>query len=259
MSASSPVTNVFTSANAAERYVAGRPSLHRRILAAARPHLAPSPPFHHALDVACGTGHSTVALLDLSARVTGVDQSEAMMQVAPRPSGVAYTVARAEELPFADASFDLVTIASAFHWVDQPRFLHESARVLVHGGQLIIYNSGSTGDLDHPGWRPWFDQVFYERFPKVARHAGRAEVAAAQVHGLTLMVDERFPHEQEHTLDGYVELLLTRSNLIQAIDSGGVAEDEARVWIRAGLAPFIPPGETRTLRHCGGYQVFRRH
>ena len=45
----------------------------------------------------------------------------------------------AEELPFADASFDLiVTRYSAHHWLELRRALDQCARVLTPGGTLVV-------------------------------------------------------------------------------------------------------------------------
>src|SRR5215216_3950517 len=68
------------------------------------------------LDLGCGSGDLTLALVDAGARVTAVDVSAGMLAVArrrcehfcaalPRP---AFVAAAAEELPFADDAFDVV-------------------------------------------------------------------------------------------------------------------------------------------------------
>jgi len=59
------------------------------------------------LDVACGPGLASREALGRGAEVVGVDISEAMVAVASRnvPDGT-FHQAPAEELPFADGSFD---------------------------------------------------------------------------------------------------------------------------------------------------------
>jgi len=94
------------------------------------------------LDLACGTGLGTRAYLDRGFKVTGVDIAPAMMEVARREFAglpVKFVTGRAEALPFADASFNLVSCAQSFHWFDAGRALSECARVLRPGGALAIF------------------------------------------------------------------------------------------------------------------------
>ena len=99
------------------------------------------------LDVACGTGALCEAFASAGAkRVVGVDYTEGMLAVArdkaqrlseaERPE---YRFADAMELPFADDSFDVVSIAFGIRNVEDPdRALAEFARVLKPGGRLVV-------------------------------------------------------------------------------------------------------------------------
>jgi ubiquinone/menaquinone biosynthesis C-methylase UbiE len=87
-------------------------------------------PITLALDVACGTGQSTVVLKEIASRVVGADVSREILIRAPREAGVRYVEAPADDLPFADGSFRLVTIALALHRFERWRFLAEARRVL---------------------------------------------------------------------------------------------------------------------------------
>ena len=57
------IVNYFTAPESARRYATGRPSGHARVLEVLQRELASHLPVERALDVGCGTGHSTVALL----------------------------------------------------------------------------------------------------------------------------------------------------------------------------------------------------
>jgi SAM-dependent methyltransferase len=97
------------------------------------------------LDVACGTGFLTQ---HLGSEVTGLDQSEAMLEVARRRVPWAKFVrADAFRMPFAEDSFDRV-FASFFYGLlpleDRGRFLDEASRV---GDELILVEPT-------PGWVP---------------------------------------------------------------------------------------------------------
>src|SRR5271163_2860684 len=68
------------------------------------------------LDLGCGDGQLTQRIAATVARVEGVDAS-AQMVAAARARGIAAQEGRAEELPFADASFDAVFSNAVLHWV----------------------------------------------------------------------------------------------------------------------------------------------
>lgn len=105
-------------------------------------------PAGEAADIGCGPGYLTLALARTAPglRVTGVDLSEAMLDAAAqeaRTAGVAgrtdFRLGDAADLPFADASLDLViSTLSLHHWADPAAVLDEIARVLRPGGAYLI-------------------------------------------------------------------------------------------------------------------------
>jgi demethylmenaquinone methyltransferase/2-methoxy-6-polyprenyl-1,4-benzoquinol methylase len=102
------------------------------------------------LDLACGTGDLALAILARhpTARVTGVDPSHAMLDIAGAKAtrrGVALSLEAgiAEELPFDDAAFDGVSIAFGLRNVpDRERALREMARVVRPGGRVVVLELG---------------------------------------------------------------------------------------------------------------------
>jgi SAM-dependent methyltransferase len=117
-----------------------------------------------ALDLGTGTG---VAALFLArefphASIRGVDISEEMIRLATSKVGldpegrIAFKVADASSLPFPDGHFDLVT------QLNMPPFFSETARVLRHGGHVVI--AASSGPRT-PFYSP--DRVLERGF---ARH-----------------------------------------------------------------------------------------
>ncbi len=94
------------------------------------------------VDVGAGTGKLTRALAERGLAVSAVEplagMRERLEQAVP---GVPALDGRAEEIPLADDSADLVTVAQAWHWVDEERAAAEAARVLRPGGSLaLIWN-----------------------------------------------------------------------------------------------------------------------
>jgi demethylmenaquinone methyltransferase / 2-methoxy-6-polyprenyl-1,4-benzoquinol methylase len=94
-----------------------------------------------ALDLACGTGDIAVAVAARGARVIGLDLTLRMLQLAhakPAAAAVGFVAGDMMALPFADASFDLVTVGYGIRNV--PRIepaIDEIRRVLRPGGRLL--------------------------------------------------------------------------------------------------------------------------
>jgi demethylmenaquinone methyltransferase/2-methoxy-6-polyprenyl-1,4-benzoquinol methylase len=97
-------------------------------------------PGERILDIACGTGTSTVPLAKAGATVVGVDFSPEMIAEAQRKHPeLEFRVADATELPFGDDEFDAVTISFGLRNVQQPKVaLAEMYRVLKPGGRLVV-------------------------------------------------------------------------------------------------------------------------
>jgi ubiquinone/menaquinone biosynthesis C-methylase UbiE len=90
------------------------------------------------LEVGCGWGELAEWLArDTAAQVVAVDLSERMVELA-RARGVDAQVGDVQELPFADASFDVAVAAwMLYHVPDLDRGISELARVLRPGGILV--------------------------------------------------------------------------------------------------------------------------
>lgn len=101
------------------------------------------------LDVACGTGDLTLAFartVPAPAAVTGLDFTPQMLEVARSKSSgdaTAFVEGDAMRLPFADGSFDVLSIAFGIRNVSDPlRALREFRRVLAPGGRLVVLEFG---------------------------------------------------------------------------------------------------------------------
>ena len=109
----------------------------------------------HVLDVATGTGLVAGELLRRGFSVTGVDQSPDMLAAARRrfDGRVELVEASAEELPFADATFDHLTVTYLLRYVHDPgAALAELARVVRPGGTVASLEFGVPPGLARPAW-----------------------------------------------------------------------------------------------------------
>jgi demethylmenaquinone methyltransferase/2-methoxy-6-polyprenyl-1,4-benzoquinol methylase len=109
------------------------------------------------LDVATGTGAVASELVRTrNCMVVGVDQSAEMLAVArerTRGRRVELVEARAEALPFEDASFDALTFTYLLRYVDDPAAtLRELARVVRPGGTIAGLEFGLPRGIWRPPW-----------------------------------------------------------------------------------------------------------
>ena len=97
-------------------------------------------PGERVLDLAAGTGTSSVAFAAAGARVVACDFSPGMLAVGRRRRPDLTLVAGdALALPFADDCFDAVTISFGLrNTVDPGAALRETARVTRPGGRLVV-------------------------------------------------------------------------------------------------------------------------
>ncbi|MEX1118083.1 MAG: class I SAM-dependent methyltransferase [Terrimicrobiaceae bacterium] len=132
-----------------------------------------------ALDVATGGGHTAVYLASRGLRVIGSDISPAMTRnavqlAAERGLTVEGRVHIAEELPYPDETFGLVTCrVAAHHFSDPSAFVKESWRVLARGGWFLLID-GSVPDRE-PEAREWIHRVEKLRDPSHAAFLAPAD------------------------------------------------------------------------------------
>lgn len=97
------------------------------------------------LDLGTGPGIMALPLAERGAHVIGTDISENQI-LAARERAVAagladrctFQVSRAEESPFPNASFDVITSGQSWHWFDHHKAIAECTRLLAPGGLLVI-------------------------------------------------------------------------------------------------------------------------
>jgi SAM-dependent methyltransferase len=128
------------------------------------------------LELGCGTAYFSAWLARRGARPVGVDITPVQLETARRLQrevglGFPLVEASAEDVPLADASFDLVVSEyGASIWCDPARWVPEAARVLRPGGRLVflcnsplsIVCSPDEGTVEERLVRPQFGMYRFE-------------------------------------------------------------------------------------------------
>ncbi len=192
------------------------------------------------LEVGCGTGHWLRLLSARGFRVAGLDASIRMLAQAQACCPLVH--GRAEQLPWANESFDrLFCVNALHHFQNKATFLAEARRVLRPGGRLM------TIGLDpHTGMDQWYIYEYFEsaletdrrRYPASSdirdwMHAAAfVDCVTREVQHLPLGLSARTAFEQGRLDKGATSQLsvLTDEQYQQGIDRirRGIASAEAR-------------------------------
>jgi demethylmenaquinone methyltransferase/2-methoxy-6-polyprenyl-1,4-benzoquinol methylase len=192
----------------------------------------------HVLDVGCGTGDLSIELFDrTAAHITGVDFCGPMLTLAKRKaSQLQFIAGDALSLPFAEASFDGLTIGFALrNLADVERGLRELLRVLKPNGHVAILEFSQPVNRTFGrmiacyNWRllPWIGGLVsgsrgaYEYLPDSISRFPNQETLAAMMRAAGF-VDVRFEN-----LSGGIAALHIGRRGSPAISTSGDARDRS--------------------------------
>lgn len=151
----------------AEAYDRERPGYPTELIDAACT-IAALGPGSPVLEIGCGTGKLTEALLEHGLVVDAVDPGENMIAFARRrvrdSEAVQFHLGRFEEISLPERAFDAVVSAAAFHWIDPEVGWAKAARSLRPGGTLALImhisyrdeNTASDDEALHAVFRPYW-------------------------------------------------------------------------------------------------------
>ena len=231
--------SIYNSERLATAYAFHRPPVHHGIIAALGKRLQFAGRPVRALDIGCGAGLSTAALEPLADFAVGLEPVEAMLthrrSVAPHAG---FVVGQAEQLPFAEQSFDLMTAAGALNYADLNRFLPEAARVLMPDGVLVIYDFSEGRRLrDDQRLENWYAE-FKRRWVSPPGYAMDVQRLNYQTYGLQLTAYEELEVAVPMTLPSYLLYAMSETSIEQAI-ARGESEAAIREWCQATLAEIF--------------------
>lgn len=192
-----------------------------------------------ALDVATGGGHTALWLARHEWKVTAGDIAPRMLENAQKLCAEAgfkieTRLFPAEEMPFADGAFDLLTVRVAPHHFSSPRrFVQETARVLRPGGHFLLID-GTVPD-DDPETEEWLHCVEKWRDPSHGRFLSRkAWQDLAAEAGLKVVRSELHPRKQPD-LNWYFETAATpEENREKVHEALAGASGHVRAALRIG-------------------------
>jgi ubiquinone/menaquinone biosynthesis C-methylase UbiE len=195
-----------------------------------------APSRHLAWDCATGNGQAALDLARHFAHVIATDASAQQIDQAPSRKNVEFRVAMAEASGLDAGSVDLVTVATAIHWLDLEQFYAEVKRVLAPGGILAVWSyfrteidpevsrvlAHYTKDVVGPYWSP------------------RIRLVQEEYRSIPFPFQELHPPEfnalAEWTLDDLIGFMKSWSSTQAFIDARGydpiseVIDDLRRVW-----------------------------
>jgi demethylmenaquinone methyltransferase/2-methoxy-6-polyprenyl-1,4-benzoquinol methylase len=162
---------------------------------------------HTVLDIAGGTGDLTrkfARMVGREGRVVLADINDSMLKVGRDKllnsgvsGNVAYVQADAECLPFADNTFDVITIAFGLRNVtDQNAALASMQRVLKPGGKLMILEFSKTSN---PAFSKLYDFYSFNILPQIGK------VVAGDADSYRYLAESIRKHPDQETLKGMME------------------------------------------------------
>lgn len=105
------------------------------------------------LDLGAGTGVMPRNLYRYGAKWTAIDISDEQIEQAKRLSegmDINYYAISAENIPFPDESFDVITACQCFWYFDHKQVMPHLLRILKHGGTLLVL---------YMAWLPYEDEI----------------------------------------------------------------------------------------------------
>jgi SAM-dependent methyltransferase len=136
----------------------------------------------HVLDVACGTGITTITACRAGAKVIGIDLTPELLErareeaaIAGLIDGIEWKDGDAEDLPFPDNSFDIVLSSLGHMFTPRPTVAAEELRVTKAGGRIAFTT-----------WPP--EHAVGRFFAAIGRHAIQNRYWYSMIHSYPLML-----------------------------------------------------------------------
>jgi SAM-dependent methyltransferase len=243
------MTRFFASKEAAHRYHTYRPKVHHVVLEWLGKH-CPSKRWRRGLDVACGTGDSTVPLLKVCEYVLGIDASEEMLVFA-REQRLNTQRATYDGVDSPEG-FDLISTCMAFHWFDPAKALRAYKSLSCAESTWLIYNFGFAGHHANSDFNLWFRTRYLKLFPTPPRNP-MASVIPRDDPEINLIAENRGTIPVNFTPENLAGYLCTQSNVESAVLNGADYE-QIHKDLLAEISAIAPQGP---YEYTFSYEIHR--
>ncbi|MGB3183163.1 MAG: class I SAM-dependent methyltransferase [Cyclobacteriaceae bacterium] len=198
--------------------------------------------YRRAWDCGTGNGQAAIRIAGRFTQTEATDISNPQLESALAAEGLNYTVCSAEQTPFDDGCFDLVTVAQALHWFDFDRFFPEVARVCRPDG---LYACWGYELLNVDEDTDAIIRDFYKRLdPYWQPERKYIENSYSTIPFPWKMQKQSFTQTESWTREGLCRYIETWSAVKKARQEGGPSVDE----LRKELGLVWPDDEVRMVR-----------
>ena len=193
------------------------------------------------VDLGAGTGKLTALLVGRVGEVVAVEPVAQMRaRLADALPSVPIVAGIAEAIPFADASFDAIVCAQAFHWFDAEPALAEIHRVLRPGGLLMLVWNARDRSV---GWVDAMSAIVDTYGDAIRRHeSGEWRAAFHTESGFSALESAEFPNVQDVTADQVLDRVASTSFIATLPD-----DERASILDRVGALLAEDPATSGTF------------
>lgn len=132
---------------------------------------------NRAWDCATGNGQAAHGLAPYYKEIIATDASKSQIEHAEPHEKITYKDVTAENSGIESASCDLITVATAIHWLDTDKFNPEAKRILKPGGVIAVWTYADTNITPEIDAQSWFysREVIGKYWPNENRKAWNFE------------------------------------------------------------------------------------
>jgi SAM-dependent methyltransferase len=164
------------------------------------------------VDVGAGTGKLTAQLVALGHYLTAVEPDPEMLRVlTERLSTVQGHLGTGEATTLPDNSVDVITVAQAFHWMDEVASFAEFGRILRPGGRVVLLWNDRNGAQSN--WNTTLTTMLQSLGENTTAHR-MTGVVPHSVPGFSEPEVHRVEWSQPMTPEGLLDLVRSRSYVV---------------------------------------------